>query len=75
MDQPENSKSRNRLEDCVQGTWVGFQTTVTQEEWGIGRSWRVPLEPPLRAEPCVKLILAVMILGLLLVVVSDTSSR
>ena len=40
---------------------MGFQTTVTQEEWGIGRSWRVPLEPPLRAlraEPCVKLILA-----------------
>ena len=30
-----------------------------QEEGGIGRSWRVPLEPPLRAEPCVKLILTV----------------
>ena len=59
IDQPENSKSRIRFEDFVQGTcnWVGSQTTVTQEEWGRRPCAR--LARGLCAEPCVKLILAV----------------
>ena len=33
-----NARPESGLRFFGQGTWVGFQTTATQMEWGIGRS-------------------------------------